>query len=39
MNFIEAAIDNIDEFTIYSSLIIEINKRIFKITRKRVRRL
>jgi hypothetical protein len=39
MNFIEAAIDNINEFTIHSFLIIEINKRIFKITRERIRRL
>ncbi len=39
MNFIEAAIDNVNEFTIHSFLSIEINKRISKKTQKRVRRL
>jgi hypothetical protein len=39
MNFTKAIANNVDELTIHSSLNIEINKQIFKITRERVRRL
>ncbi len=39
MNFIEVAVDNVNDFIIYSSLDIEIDKKVFKITRERVRKL
>ncbi len=39
MNFIEVTIDNVNDFIIHSFLNIEINKKVFKTTRKRVQRL
>jgi transcriptional regulator with PAS, ATPase and Fis domain len=39
MNFTKAIANKVDEFTIHSSLNKEINRRISKITRERVRRL
>jgi hypothetical protein len=39
MSFTKAIANNVDEFTIHSSLNIKINKRIFKITCERIRRL
>jgi hypothetical protein len=39
MNFIEATIDNVNDFIIHSFLDIEINRKVFKTTRERVQRL
>jgi hypothetical protein len=39
MNFIEVAIDNVNDFIIHSFLDIEIDRKVFKTTRKRVQKL
>ncbi len=39
MSFIEAAVDNVNDFIIHSSLDIEIDKKVSKITRERVQKL
>jgi Fe-S cluster biosynthesis and repair protein YggX len=39
MSFIEATVDNVNDFIIHSFLDIEINRKVFKTTCERVRRL
>jgi hypothetical protein len=39
MNVIEATINNVNDFMIFSFFDIKINKKFFKITRKRVQKL
>jgi hypothetical protein len=39
MNFIKAAADNVNDFTIHSFLDIQIDRKVFKTTRERVQKL